>query len=357
MFKGKPALVGTLTIVMVGAFGQGACGPVGPGGTGGTGGTGGAGGTGGTGGTAGTPSGPLGCSAASVAGGAGVAYTTEKCPDAPLQELPLDTFAPCTMNACNGAHCIPKQLLEAAGIPAPTQSLLGACADTSTLCVPDDYAKPFGKFRAKTCTSLGGAEGRCISTCIPKVNGLMDVLPKADCGQNEVCAPCYNPNDGKPTGACSQGCDPGPSPATTANPYKFQTCQGTSGVCAPIDVIPPILRTQLVAYTCPEGTLCAPIAKTQDLTYNFPKCVPSNPFVQVLASNGPNGQVGGCVPAWLSDANLLEAVFMAQDTCAAGEKCAPCYNPLRLYAQTGACPVPLCSDPNGGKPPGAPGNP
>jgi hypothetical protein len=345
MLERKP-FIGFVVITCIGGLWAGACGPAPAPGAGGSGGTGNGPGVGGTGGS----TGPLGCSAASVGGGAGVPFTTERCPDAPAQDLPLDQFQPCTMNACNDAHCIPKTLIAA--LPNPIdQSLLGACQDPSTLCVPDDYSKPFARFKPKSCSSLGGAEGRCISTCIPQVNGLMDVLPKADCGQNEVCAPCFNPNDGKATGACSQGCDPGPSEQTTQNPYVFQKCQGGTGVCAPSSVIPPVLMTQLIPYECPVGTVCAPIAKTQDLKYNFPSCQPGNPFTAVLAGVGPNGQTGGCVPQWLADANPLEAVFLQQDTCLSGEKCAPCNNPLRGFVPTGACPVPLCSDASGGKPP------
>jgi hypothetical protein len=268
--------------------------------------------------------------------------TSTKCADAPATDLPLDSFPVCNKNACQHAHCIPKTLIPA----SIDQNLLGAC-DATSVCVPDDYAKPLGKFQPKKCTSLANTEGRCISTCIPKVNGLMDVLPKADCGQDEVCAPCYNPNDGTPTGACSQGCDTGP----TQSAYKFKTCQGTTGVCAPTSVIPPVLMTQLVQFECAAGEVCAPVAKTQNLKYNFPACQPSNGFVALLAGVGPNGQTGGCVPQWLADANPIEGVFMAQDTCLAGEKCAPCNNPLRGGVPTGACPVPLCSDVSGGDPP------
>ncbi|HMJ13926.1 MAG TPA: hypothetical protein VK524_21060 [Polyangiaceae bacterium] len=346
MFKRKPALVSVLVVAVVGAFGPGACGPVPP--PPGTGGTAGTPGTGGTGGV----TGPMGCNADSVAGGAGVAVTTTTCPDAPAQELPLDSFPPCTgMAACESAHCIPKTLLTSAGIPEYTRNLLGVCADPSSLCVPDNYAKPFGRFKPKTCTSLGNAEGRCISTCIPQINGLMDVLPKADCGTEEVCAPCYHPVDGSVTHACDEGCDVGPSATTSQNPYKFQTCQGT-GTCAPTNVVPPVMRTHLVQYECPLNHLCVPAKKASDLKYNFPSCAPTNPFVQILGGVGPNGQLGGCVPSWLVDSNLIETVFMTQDTCSTGEKCAPCNSPLRGFVPTAACAVPLCSDPSGGRPPG-----
>jgi hypothetical protein len=287
---------------------------------------------------------------ASQAGGGGA--TAQSCPDTSPTPLDPSIFPPCSNGTtCNAAHCIPD-----AAIPAGVDKrLLGrlSCA-TGSLCVPDELASRIGRFKFKTCTSIGGAEGRCVSTCIPQVNGLMDVLPREGCGTNERCAPCFNPNDGTNTGACNQGCDTGPSASTTANPYVFQKCQGTNGVCAPLAAVPPVLQTQLIQDLCPPLHLCAPIKKTQDLKYNFPACQPSNPLVALLSGVGPNNQTGGCVPAFLADNNPLEGGFMAQDTCQVGEKCAPCNNPLRGGAMTGACPVPLCSDAGGGRPPGQP---
>jgi hypothetical protein len=329
MFKYKPALVGSLVAALAGALCPLACAPAQPTGVGAAGGTAGAGGT----------TGPSGCSAASVGGGGQGGYTSTKCPDANPADLPVDGFPRCTMNACQAAHCIPSSL-----VPASVDKTLLANCDASSLCVPDDYAKSLGRFKVRSCTSLNNMEGRCISTCVPKVNGLMDVLPKANCGDYEVCAPCYNPNDGTSTGACSQGCDTGPTRPST----QFPKCQAGAGVCVAPAILPPVLLTQLVQYDCPLGNVCAPTLKSQNLKANFLKCQPSNILTAALAGIGPNGQTGGCVPAWLADANPLEGIFMAQDTCQLGEKCAPCNNPLRGGVPTGACPVPLCSDPNGG---------
>lgn len=274
--------------------------------------------------------------------------TIELCPGAPLVSLPVESFAPCNVVGCQAAHCVPESAIPA-DVP---KELLGRCEDPTTLCVPDDYTATFGKFLAKSCESILGAEGRCISTCIPQVNGLMDALPQDNCGDNERCAPCVNPNDGTETGACSQGCDPGQSATTSSNPALFPSCAGGEGACVPRDIIPQALLGQLIQETCPSPEqVCSPLEKSQNLKYNFPECTPSDPFVGVLAAPGPNGQLGGCVPAWLADANLIEGIFLHQDTCAPGKKCAPCHNPLRFNEPTGACPVPLPSDPSGGMPP------
>ncbi|HMJ10278.1 MAG TPA: hypothetical protein VK524_02675 [Polyangiaceae bacterium] len=339
MLKHKPLVMGSVVIALVGSLAPLACGPPPP--------PPGTGGAAGVGGTPSVPSAPTNCSTDSQGGGGMGGNTTQNCPDTPASPLPLDSFPSCGTSTCTAAHCIPTALIP----PTINQALLGRCSDGSTVCVPDDLSTRLGKFRLKDCTSLLGAEGRCVSTCIPQVNGLMDVLPRATCGDNERCAPCFNPNDGTATGACGLGCDPGPSAQTTSNPIVFKKCQNGLGVCAPSSVIPLVLQTQLLPDVCSTGELCAPAQKTQSLKYNFPSCQPSNPLVAILAGIGPNGQTGGCVPAFLADNNPFEGGFMLQDTCLTGEKCAPCNNPLRGLVPTGACPVPLCSAPNGGNPP------
>jgi hypothetical protein len=345
MLKHKPLVMGSVVIALVGTLAPLACGPPPP-----PPGTGGAPGTGGTGGT--PTEGPMGCAADSQMTGGSPGATAQNCPDTSPTPLPLDSFPSCSNATCAAAHCIPSSLIPT----SVDQRLLGnkGCTTAGSLCVPDELATRIGKFKFTTCRSIGGAEGRCVSTCIPQVNGLMDVLPRDTCGQNERCAPCFNPNDGTNTGACNQGCDTGPSAQTQANPYVFQKCQGTQGVCAPLAAVPKVLQTQLIQDLCPVNHLCAPIKKTQNLKYNFPACQPQNPAVALLAGVGPNGQTGGCVPQFLADNNPLEGAFMGQDSCQVGEKCAPCNNPLRGGAMTGACPVPLCSDASGGNPPGAP---
>ncbi|HVU01621.1 MAG TPA: hypothetical protein VHE30_07715 [Polyangiaceae bacterium] len=304
--------------------------------------------------------GSAGAGAGSGTGGIGVPGTTiVVCEGQTPPNIPPDSFPSCTPIAgCGVSRCVPVSALPK-GVPA---DLLGQCGDAQHVCVPDEYIKTYGEFLAKTCTSLAGVEGRCISTCVPQVNGLMDALPQDVCGDAERCAPCINPNDGTDTGACSQGCDPGPKPETTANPLIFPTCQ-TDGRCVPQDIVPKALLNRLTILTntgCTDtSTVCAPVVKTQNLKYNFASCVPGS-FAAIGAPNtdstGVVTQWGGCVPAWLAGG---EAAFLAQMTCKAGELCAPCHDPLTpnpnvpiaLEDPTGACPVPLPTDPNGGNPP------
>ncbi len=241
---------------------------------------------------------------------------------------------------------------------APPLDLLGKCEDTTTVCVPDDYTKTYDRFLPKKCASLEGAEGRCISTCIPQVNGLMDVLPKADCGDDERCAPCINPNDGTDTHACSQGCDTGPSKDTTATPITFDKCGNGLGVCVRQgDRAAGAAHRASRRYVHEDGLRLRAGREDAEPEYNFQQCTPVNAFVTVLESPRAapeERQQGGCVPQYLADANPIEGVFLTADGCKTGEKCAPCDNPLRGNTPTGACPVSLPSDDGGGLPPAPP---
>jgi len=97
--------------------------------------------------------------------------------------------------------------------------------------------------KVKTCASIGGNEGRCMSTCLAEVGKQAGSLPKgpsAGCAEDEACLPCFDPLTGKPTGACtSLPCDKGP----TKPPKTFPKCCGGIGTCIPLEQIPPRTRT------------------------------------------------------------------------------------------------------------------
>ena len=58
-----------------------------------------------------------------------------------------------------------------------------------------------GVYEPKACTSIQGAEGVCLSGCIPQVQDVWGLLPQADCRDDERCVPCVNPIDGMESGA------------------------------------------------------------------------------------------------------------------------------------------------------------
>jgi hypothetical protein len=299
-------------------------------------------GTGGTaGGTTGAGGMPPGMGGMVVVGGMSnasdikITGSTVLC-DGAMPMVPTTPVSACMADKCTGAHCIP-----AAQIPMGTDtSTLAKCPDMS-FCTPDDYIATQGKFQVKVCTSLEGAEGRCISTCVPQVATKFDQLPKDVCADSERCAPCYNPIDGTDTKACTQGCDKGP----TKPKFVFPTCgidpmdttMTPKGVCVPKSIVPMDLQS-IPADTCATDHLCAPTEKAKDLNYNFPVCMPTS-VGGLLGMPNMAGQKGGCVPKYIVGTS---STLLAVDGCMAGELCAPCTNPLSTPANapTGACPWP-----------------
>src|SRR6185503_16226939 len=87
--------------------------------------------------------------------------TTLTCPWTGPPIYDPNTFAACSPT-CSGAHCAPTAI-----VPSGLQSLLGACP--GGFCAPDPIIAAAGQFIPNTCTSIAGAEGRCLSTCLPGV--------------------------------------------------------------------------------------------------------------------------------------------------------------------------------------------
>ena len=45
---------------------------------------------------------------------------------------------------------------------------------------------------------IAGAEGRCLSTCLPAIASEAELLPQSVCPTGTRCAPCYNPTAADP---------------------------------------------------------------------------------------------------------------------------------------------------------------
>jgi hypothetical protein len=142
---------------------------------------------------------------------------TKDVPDCTLASLPL-----CTAGM---AKCFPKSIASAT-VSKEALDQLADC-NANDKCIPNFILQRLGKFNAKVCTSLKGAEGRCLSVCIPEIAGQASFLPKADCADGELCAPCFDPRTGENSSACNQGCDRGP----TQPPVTFAKCCGSQGSC------------------------------------------------------------------------------------------------------------------------------
>ncbi len=220
---------------------------------------------------------------------------------------------------CPGAHCLPASVID----PGLTDDLAPCAADPTQLCVPDDLIASAGEFVPATCDSLLGAEGRCLSTCLPRIAAQTDALPRSTCGPNELCAPCYDPTTGEDTGACRVSCDPGPS----RPPTMAVTCCHDDGHC-----VPPAAAgadaDQLGMDTCPAGLLCAPdVLASRD--YVAMACE----TVVLALIFGDAYRPGACMPDCLP---AVSNFLLGQDGCATGYKCAPCLDPLSQQP-SGAC--------------------
>ena len=239
-------------------------------------------------------------------------------PECPHKGPPVvepSTFPACQ---CGDGHCVPSSV-----VPGPFASKLADCAaDAKGKCVPDALIASGGEYIPPTCKSVAGAEGRCLSTCLPDVKAQMTMLPQSSCGIDERCVPCYNPLDLKETGACKLSCDPGP----TEPPKALPTCCGARGTCVPKASVPPASASSLQQDKCPDNTfVCAPNAFI-DKTWKRVDCTAS---VFFIGDGGP----GVCMPDCLKG---LGFPLLKGTGCSSGDKCAPCKDPL-TKKPTGAC--------------------
>ena len=236
--------------------------------------------------------------------------------------------------ACAGAHCLTTSLLPGSEPPllAPCDAGNGAAGS----CAPDPLIAALGDFVPASCTSIGGAEGRCLSMCLPFVEAQGALLPSGSCGADERCAPCYNPiaaDPTAPTGACTLACDAPSQPPVilscpwegpdVINPSALPSCAPACGGahCAPKSLVP--AGQQSLFASCDGGDgICAPdsIIRTGD---NF---VPAS----CTSIGGAEGRcLSTCLPFVEAQADVWPV-----DICAAAERCAPCYDPT---TPTGAC--------------------
>ncbi|HET8935133.1 MAG TPA: hypothetical protein VFN67_16910 [Polyangiales bacterium] len=198
--------------------------------------------------------------------------------------------------------CVPPAL---AGDQA--KNLDRSTCSEGTLCAPSELTDP--TFHAKSCDSIDGAEGRCISTCVGgAIAKQKDRLPTAGCDINQVCAPCFDPVTGEDTGACSVNGDKPAKPKQV-----FDHCCGMSGT-DPVGVcVPPALAGAQASILrqegCAAGKLCAPVKKAQDPAFKFATC------------NSLLGR-GACVHSCIVDPN--QAAILTRSGCEMDELCAPC---------------------------------
>jgi hypothetical protein len=241
--------------------------------------------------------------------------TAVACPDAQLLNI-TSSLPACDL--CANARCLPTSLVTSTNPESVDQ--LGACGDGDNKCVPDAYAITRGQVKLKNCTSLAGAEGRCMSVCIPLVAAQGDKLPRDNCADDERCAPCFDPTSGEETGACSLGCTEPPS----GPPVTFEKCCSGAGSCVSRELAG-AQADQLNPDSCTDksgATLCAP----DDIASDKP-----------ATCRSVNDSEGRCLSRCLTSVQEQES-SLPQSTCASTHRCVPCYDPRAAQpTSTGAC--------------------
>lgn len=243
----------------------------------------------------------------------------------PKRPLRFGSAPKCSMDLCpaQDSICLPEIQLGNF-VPRSTIDLLARCNDKD-VCVPVALAETGGKSLLPKCKSLNGAEGRCISSCVPLVATQASLLPKDVCEGEDLCAPCFDPRTGEDTLACRQGCDSGP----TEPPKAFDKCCAERGLCVPPELAGDQVKN-LDQQTCAAGTLCAPTELT-DPTFKPKSC------------DSIDGAEGRCISTCAGGAVAKQKDRLPTAGCEQDEVCAPCYDPI-TGEDTGACTL------NGDKP-------
>lgn len=246
---------------------------------------------------------------------------------------------PADLTACcddwvGGAHCLGADV-----VPTDLHDFLGECAGGG-YCVPDPFIETGGVYTPPTCVSLSGAEGRCLSGCVPQVKDYWGILPQDVCEDAERCVPCINPIDNTETGACTiaYSCEGGPGggdggddPATAACPHEGPPVidPSTLPACAPgahclPDALVPAEMAERLA-RCPDNqSMCVP----DELIAAGGNFIP--PTCESVA-----GAEGRCLSTALPEVSE-QAALLPQSTCTADHLCVPCFSPLDS-TETGAC--------------------
>ncbi len=216
-----------------------------------------------------------------------------------------NTFPPC----CNGAHCVPRD-----AVPPEQQQLLGLCDDGLSFCVPDVFIESGGFHTPVTCDA-GGAEGRCLSTCIPRVREQIDLLRTDICAADERCVPCCDPRTGEETQVCGVACD-AQFEGTCEEPVR---CCGDVGTCLNRSAVPEDLRSNLKSCRREgrDNQLCVP-DEVLDPNWRPQRCIGENLL-------GEEPYEGVCLPDCLQ---LPFEFVLDMRACADGYICAPCIGPF-----------------------------
>jgi hypothetical protein len=262
-------------------------------------------------------------------GGAGGSFECTSDGGVITHEMDWHDFQSCSCSQGGKARCVPGDQL-----PDAARQHLGGCDNNAGRCVPDtvlDTRKLVTCFSSKSFLGLKVGNGRCVSKCVPAVIEQLSNLDRGDgntCADDERCAPCIDPRNGKPTGLCevdlswkppvvevpADACKdgkPGPGNPTTPKADGGGTtepaptgkaCCGGKGACTAQSSIRSDGRWILEDDDCNGSDLCVPTNK------------------QPASCRTLIGESGFCF-----DECLISTLFVEQGSCASGrEVCVPC---------------------------------
>jgi hypothetical protein len=181
-----------------------------------------------------------------------------------------------------------------------------------------------------------GREGRCVPSCFLSNPAELSGSQSSGCGggaPGRVCTPCFNLEDGTPTGVCSLNGDR----PTTSPPAPSRRCGAfdggaPAGTCVPKGAVLGSGAYGVFAYAqddCDAGFVCEPTLKAED---------PNACFTPCTTNLGGAYSSGVCVPTFLiRDISALGVTLLSQGDCAVGELCGPCDNPLNPNTPSHLC--------------------
>jgi hypothetical protein len=260
---------------------------------------------------------------------------------APAETLGDPSTLPACSPACGGAHCVPANK-----VPEVSRAFFAKCG--GGYCLPDPLIASGGA-KPPSCKSLANSEGVCLGLCVPQVAENKDILPKSTCGDDERCAPCVNPNDGKDTGACAIGSQlPKSKGTSTCTSDTAGMSPGSAREAACPHVGPAVVdpTTLPACGAAGDGAHClranlTPAEMTSKLAAcSGGFCVPDKliaaggRFIPKTCTSIGNAE-GRCQSVVLPSVAAL-ASQLPNAGCDANERCVPCTNPLD-GTDTGAC--------------------
>ncbi len=258
-----------------------------------------------------------------------VPQPSDDCTPPEGREVLLEVFPTCDLGMCGDlpehqarGRCVDDNQLE----PAQLEQL-AACANAKTPqhCVPVGLLLADGQVQPPVCTSVAGAEGRCMSLCIPQIQAKKDTLPQDVCDEGMLCAPCYDPFTGESSGACeSNSCD-----MPTEDPVVFAACcvDKGGGSCVPRELVPDESEGNLGEDSCtgtPEDDVCVPTGMAEP---DFqPKACESG-----WVSSGEGLCLSECIPLI---GGLAGTLFDKKAPCTATERCVACSDLTKSLSPT-----------------------